>query len=190
MRGIRLPANKYDVPVMKVLIVDDREDYLRALEAALHRDFEIVCAASMIEARQAMSATIDAALVDVRLSEQDPMNREGVALLQWMKLQNPSIPVLMMSAYKDVDALTTLDAGADYFFRKPIDVRELASVLREFAERGLNPEKTANLKRQLVWSFAHLHQPFRPFHKGLEDFSRVRIQRGVAENPLLPGGVT
>ena len=41
----------------------------------------------------------------------------------------------------------------------------------------------------LVWSFAHLRHSFRPFHKGLEDFSGVCIQSGVAENPFLPSRV-
>ena len=38
--------------------------------------------------------------------------------------------------------------------------------------------------------FCILCQRFRPFYKGLEDFSGVRIQSGVAESPLLPGRVT
>ena len=38
--------------------------------------------------------------------------------------------------------------------------------------------------------FCILCQRLRPFHKGLEDFSSVRIQSGVAENPLLPSRVT
>jgi len=38
--------------------------------------------------------------------------------------------------------------------------------------------------------FCILCQRFRPFDKGLEDFSSVRIQSGVAENPLLPSRVT
>ena len=42
----------------------------------------------------------------------------------------------------------------------------------------------------LAWCFAYLRQCFRPFHKGLEDFSGVCIQSGVAENPFLPSRLT
>jgi len=42
----------------------------------------------------------------------------------------------------------------------------------------------------LGWRFAHLGHRFRPFYKGLEDFSSVCIQSGVAENPFLPSNVT
>jgi hypothetical protein len=42
----------------------------------------------------------------------------------------------------------------------------------------------------LDWCLAYLGQCFRPFHKGLEEFSRVRIQGGIVENPFLLGRVT
>jgi hypothetical protein len=38
--------------------------------------------------------------------------------------------------------------------------------------------------------FCTLGYRFGPFYKGLEEFSRTRIQRRVAENPLLPAGMT
>jgi hypothetical protein len=38
--------------------------------------------------------------------------------------------------------------------------------------------------------FCTLRHRFRPFHKGLEDFSCVRIHSGVAKNPFLPSNVT
>jgi hypothetical protein len=53
----------------------------------------------------------------------------------------------------------------------------------------LVPNRKHELPRILGWSFTHLHQSFRPFHKGLEDFSGACIQGGVAENPLLPSRV-
>jgi hypothetical protein len=46
------------------------------------------------------------------------------------------------------------------------------------------------MKRYTRLVFCTLGQPFRPFHKGLKDFSGVCIQSGVAENPFLPGHMT
>lgn len=140
---------RYHVPVNKVLILDDREDYLRALLAALRKDFDVVCAPSVEEASRLLDATVQVALIDVRLSEQDPSNRDGLRFLEYIKRTHPSTPVVMMSAYRDVDALETLDARADYFLRKPIDLRELRTLLRECAERGAIPEKTTELRRSL-----------------------------------------
>lgn len=137
------------MPVNKVLILDDREDYLRALQAALRKDFEVVCATSVEEANRLMDAAVKVALVDVRLSELDPSNCDGLRFLEQAKREYPGTPVIMMSAYRDVDALETLDAGANFFLRKPIDLRELRSLLRDVAERGAIPEKTSELKRAL-----------------------------------------
>ena len=131
------------------MIVDDREDYLRALQAALRKDFDVVCATGVEEAIHFMDAKVDVALVDVRLSEQDPSNREGIQLIERIRRHYPETPVIMMSAYRDVDAIETLDGGADFFLRKPIDLRELRALLREFAEHGRMPERTAELRQTL-----------------------------------------
>ena len=45
------------------------------------------------------------------------------------------------------------------------------------------------LEERLDWGFAHLCSSFDPLCKGLKDFSRMRIQTGVAENLFLPGGL-
>ncbi len=134
----------------RVLILDDRQDYLRALLGALRREFEVVTVDSLKDAQQAMDASICVALVDVRLSEEDETNREGVAFLQWAKERFPRTPMLMMSAYRDFDAVVeALNLGADYFLKKPIELRELKSHLHEFAEHGAMPEKTAELKQRI-----------------------------------------
>src|SRR5580700_11180152 len=45
------------------------------------------------------------------------------------------------------------------------------------------------LVNSLDWRFAHLCGSLYPLCKGLKDFSRMRIQSGVAENLFLPGGL-
>lgn len=123
---------------------------MRALRAALRNGFEVVTAKSVEEAQEAMSGQIKVALVDIRLSESDPSNQEGVTFLQWAKAHFPETPVLMMSAYRDFDALVqALNLGADYFLKKPIDLKELRSLLRKFSEQGRIPELTAELKKSL-----------------------------------------
>jgi DNA-binding NtrC family response regulator len=134
----------------KILVLDDREDYLRALRGALRSEFEVVATKTVEEAQQALDETVQVALVDVRLSEEDETNRDGVVFLQWAKERFPRTPVLMMSAYRDFDAVVeAVNVGANYYLKKPIDLRELKSLLREFAEHGTMPEKTAELKRRM-----------------------------------------
>jgi two-component system response regulator PilR (NtrC family) len=120
-----------------VLIVDDIEDYLRSLQRALATEWTTFGARSVEEAKHILqSHAIDVALVDVRLSETDPHNREGVALLEWMQSQYPKITVIMMSAYQDFDAaVEALNLGAYQFLKKPIDLRALKEMLSTFTSR-------------------------------------------------------
>jgi len=121
----------------KILIVDDREDYLRALTSALRRDFEVRLAKSLHEAIANMDASVDVALVDVRLSEDDDENRDGIKFLEWVRKNFPRVPTLMMSAYRDFDAaVEALNLGAAHFLKKPINLRELKELLRSFIEPG------------------------------------------------------
>ncbi len=127
----------------KVLIVDDVEDYLRSLQRALVAEWDIFCAHSMEEARDVLqSESVDVALVDVRLSETDPQNRDGVALLKWMQIQYPKVLVIMMSAYQDFDAaVDALNLGAHQFLKKPIDLRTLKEMLRACSSGGLEQQR-------------------------------------------------
>ena len=134
----------------KILILDDSSDYLRALRGALRRDFEVLTAQSLEEAKQLLTVTVQVALIDVRLSEEDENNRDGIVFLRWAKERYPDIPMLMMSAYRNFDAVVeALNMGADYFLKKPIDLRQLKEILHEFGENGLRPERTAALRQQM-----------------------------------------
>lgn len=114
----------------KLLIVDDLPDYLRSLSQALRSEFEIVTAQSLVEAQQRMDNTVDLALVDVRLSESEPDNRDGIVLLKWLKEHFPRVLVVIMSAYRDFEAaVDALNLGAAYFLKKPIDPREMRQLL-------------------------------------------------------------
>jgi len=67
---------------------------------------------------------------------------------------------------------------------------ELAARLSTEAARLKDMADEQELIDLLAWSFAYLGHRFRPFHKGLKDFSSVCIERGVAKNPFLPSNVT
>ena len=122
---------------MKILIVDDVTDYLKALARALPEGHSAVTAASIQEAKQRMDGSIDLALLDVRLSEEDMANRDGIVLLGWIKEAYPNIPVIMMSAYRDHDAsVDALNLGASHFLKKPINLRELTDTIASLGKKA------------------------------------------------------
>jgi DNA-binding NtrC family response regulator len=122
---------------MKILILDDVVEYLNSLSRALGNDHEIVTAASLEEAKAKLDNTIQLAILDVRLAEDDIANRDGIQLLGYIRLQYPSLPVIMMSAYRDFDAATdALNLGASYYLKKPINLRELKDLITTLGQLG------------------------------------------------------
>jgi len=116
---------------MRILIVDDVQRYIDAMSRAL-RGHEVVQATTLSEARGKLDASIDVVLADVRLSEDDPANRDGIRLLKWAKEEHPSVPVVVMSAYRDHDAaVDAVNLGAEQYFRKPIKPHKLKGFLDE-----------------------------------------------------------
>ncbi len=116
---------------MKILIVDDIEEYLRSLENALRDEYDVRTAKSLKEAKEKVtSEEVDIVLADIRLSEEEKDNRDGLVFLEWLKMNKPKIPVIMMSAYKEFDlAVDALNLGAEYFLKKPINLVELKGIL-------------------------------------------------------------
>jgi len=122
-----------DLPMIKVLILDDRDDYLRALVGALRKEFAVITAQTVEKAKELLDDTTQVVLIDVRLSEDDENNRDGLIFLRWAKARFPETPMLMMSAYTDFDsAVEANNNGANYFLKKPIDLPELKELLRRF----------------------------------------------------------
>ncbi|MBI1929830.1 response regulator [Candidatus Poribacteria bacterium] len=118
-----------------VLIIDDIEDYLRSLATALKRDFTILTARSLEDAKATMAEnSVNVVLSDIRLDESDPTNRDGLVFLEWSRGTYPRVPVVMMSAYREFDlAVDALNLGAAKFLKKPINLRELKALLKTLA---------------------------------------------------------
>lgn len=116
---------------MKILIVDDIEEYLRSLENALKTEFDVIKSRTLKEAKEKVDEKIDVALIDIRLSEEDMSNRDGLVFLEWLKMNYPKVPAIVMSAYREFDlAVDALNLGAEYFLKKPINLMELKGILK------------------------------------------------------------
>ena len=123
------------------LIVDDIPEYVDTMEVYLEDRFDVLTAQSLEKAKSVLKDNpIDLAIIDIRLNEEDPGNKEGINLLKWLRERMPEASVIVMSAYKEFDyAVEALNAGADYFMRKPIDPDELNSVIDKiFSNRSRN----------------------------------------------------
>jgi two-component system response regulator HydG len=74
---------------------------------------------------QVRQQVFDLVLCDIRMAEMD-----GIETLKEIKTLNPSIPVLIMTAYSSVDtAVEALKSGALDYLIKPLDFDKLQQTL-------------------------------------------------------------
>lgn len=115
---------------LPVLIVEDDPDLLEALCATLKLDGYTTLAASSGEQAIDLLRTHPAGLVisDVQMRPMD-----GYTLLQAIKRSHPWIPVVLMTAYGEVDkAVAAMRSGASDYLLKPFDPHSLLAHVRRY----------------------------------------------------------
>jgi two-component system response regulator GlrR len=112
-----------------ILLVDDDPGLLQLLEIRLESfGYATLCAASGGEALQLLEKNAVHALVsDLRMQPMD-----GLELFEQVRERWPSIPVIMITAHGTIrEAVDATLKGVFSFLTKPVDPRELQSVLRK-----------------------------------------------------------
>ena len=107
----------------RVLIVDDEKLVRWSLAERLRTDgFEPIEAASVTEAIQRSEQPLDAVVLDYKLPDGD-----GVKVLTRLHQTDPDLPVIMLTAHKDVETIVAaMRAGAVDYLTKPYDVNDVA----------------------------------------------------------------
>jgi DNA-binding NarL/FixJ family response regulator len=120
-----------------VLLVEDEDDTRDMLSGALSRaGYRCLPAASVEEALGVVETAgfIDVAVTDVVLGADE---RGGLRLLSELRRVGVRAPVVVITAYADVDKLkTALNAGAAHFLEKPFAARELIDVVERVRTQG------------------------------------------------------
>ena len=134
-----------------ILIVDDDASYLKSLTNALKRDFSVMTASALEEAKDLLGSGIRLILLDIRLNDADPSNQDGIVLLKLVKAEWPDIPVVLMTAYGDIDiAVEAMKLGAADFVQKTkVDVREFKKTIRNVLEKSKLQKKVIELEEKL-----------------------------------------
>jgi len=125
---------------MRILIVEDEPDLLRALAQALREEGYAVDTAADGEDGlfKAESWEYDALVLDVMLPKMD-----GWELLRRLRTTKKT-PVLMLTARDQTrDRVRGLDSGADDYVVKPFDLPELLARLRALIRRTSNQTRAA-----------------------------------------------
>ena len=130
-----------------ILIVDDDANHLRTLQTIVRSwGYQVSVAEDGAKAVENVKARpFDLILMDVRMARMS-----GIEALKHIKQYNPSIPILIMTAYSSVDsAVEAIKAGAYDYLTKPLDFEVLKiSLARALEHTGLKSENAA-LKSKL-----------------------------------------
>jgi DNA-binding NtrC family response regulator len=121
----------------RVLIADDQPAVIEALRLLLKGEgFETRTVASPADAAEALARqTFDVALIDLNYTRDTTSGQEGLDLLARMRELDPTLPVVVMTAWGSVGlAVEAMQRGARDFVQKPWDNARLLTILRTHAE--------------------------------------------------------
>lgn len=119
---------------MRVLIADDEPEMASVLEALLHRENYAV---DVVHDGQdaldyGLADNYDCLVLDIMMPKKD-----GIQVLQALRAQNVSTPVLLLTAKGQVeDRIAGLDSGADDYLPKPFHNGEFLARVRALTRRG------------------------------------------------------
>lgn len=118
---------------MKLLLAEDTKDMNRVITAALQHEGYAV--ESVYDGEAALEEIrrngYDGVILDIMMPKKD-----GITVLQELRAENISVPVLLLTAKAEVDdRVAGLDAGADDYLTKPFAIKELLARVRAMTRR-------------------------------------------------------
>ena len=121
----------------KILAADDQAHILDAIDLLLRPEgYRVETVQSPAEVLTAIaSETFDAVLMDLNYARDTTSGEEGLDLLAHINAQDSRVPVIVMTAWANVDlAVEAMRRGARDFIQKPWDNARLLTILRTQVE--------------------------------------------------------
>jgi two-component system, NtrC family, nitrogen regulation response regulator GlnG len=129
-----------------IWIVDDDQSIRFVLEKALAREQFLV--RSFASAREMLTA-LDTEEPQVLVSDIRMPGMSGIDLLSKVKTRLPGLPVIIMTAYSDLDsAVSAFQGGAFEYLPKPFDLTKAVELIRRAVEESLREEVSDGAQAQ------------------------------------------
>ena len=117
--------------MLSILIVEDDITFSLMLTTWLgKKGFVVRSSSSVSDAKRRLGEeAFDLVISDLRLPDSD-----GIDLLKWLKSTHPSLPLIMMTSYAEIQtAVQAMKLGAADYIAKPLNPDELLGKIRELA---------------------------------------------------------
>ncbi len=145
-----------------IWIVDDDESIRWVLEKALAR--ENLATRSFSNVRDVVAA-LQSGTPQVLVSDIRMPGESGLELLQLVRQQHPGLPVIVMTAFSDLDsAVAAFQGGAFEYLAKPFDLDKAVELIRRALEESLREaggELTTADNPEILGSAAAMQDVFR-----------------------------
>ena len=136
-----------------IVVVDDNPAILTALRICLDSTFERVITLASPDSLPATLQQEKASIVlmDMNFTLGRNTGQEGLTWLRTLRHLHPQLPVVLITAYADVQlAVKCLKAGASDFVTKPWDNDELLRTLKDAVDKGQEIQSLDELERNHV----------------------------------------
>src|SRR5262245_2548622 len=140
------------MPLPRVLVADDQTDILQALRLLLGDagfETELVNSVNGVVERVSREP-YDLLLMDLNYTRDTTSGREGLDLLEKVRMHDGTLPVVVMTGWGSIDtAVEAMRRGAKSFVQKPWDDTTLVEVVRrEVGEGQASRRRDARLARE------------------------------------------
>ena len=186
------------MPTLRVLIGDDHRIVREGLKQVLAEATDMTVAAEAVDGEAVLAQTdalmaqqaLDVVLLDIAMPGLD-----GLEVLQRLKKNHPTLPVLMLSTYPEKQyAVRCIRLGAAGYLNKSADPDDMLAAVRKAASGGVyvTPATAEALatavgapkSRQGAEALSHReHQVFRLLTAGMS-VSEIGAQLGLAPNTV------
>jgi two-component system nitrogen regulation response regulator GlnG len=130
-----------------VWIIDDDRSIRWVFEKALTR--ENIAFKVFSSAREALTA-LDMETPQVVVSDIRMPGESGLELLQQAKARHPSLPVIIMTAYSDLEsAVTAFQGGAYEYLPKPFDVDHAVELIRRAMDESVRQDTAGEVSESV-----------------------------------------
>jgi DNA-binding NtrC family response regulator len=122
--------------VHTILLVDDDDGVRQSIGAMLERSGYAVRKAA--DGAAALESLREDSAVDLVITDRRMPGMDGLALARMIKERQPGLPVVMMTAYGDLESyLCAGSLGVIRYIGKPVGIRDLQRTVRDAVAEGL-----------------------------------------------------